>query len=227
MKSKYQEQVNPLERHHDTVSPEGTSAKTPLNQPETESIQVGTRIRAIRKQRGLTIRALAEQCQISPNTLSLIENERTSPSIRTLGQLAQGLCIHLATLLEPEPPGQGVVYQQQGQRSITRFANGTIENLGDGLPPLGAEPILVTLETHLSPPENVSHAGREFVYCIEGRMICHIGGSQYPLSAGDSLLFDASIPHRWENTYPDPSHLLVLFCPMDASDHPVEQHLGH
>ena len=200
----------------------------PLQQPiETEPIQVGTRIRTIRKQHGLTIRALAEQCQISPNTLSLIENERTSPSIRTLSQLAQGLGVNISTLLEPESPEQVVVYQQQGQRTVTRFANGTIENLGDGLPPLGAEPILVTLETHQTDSEDVSHAGREFVYCIDGSVACIIAGTRYPLSAGDSLLFDAGVPHRWENTHSQPSRLLVLFCPMDAHERPVEQHLGH
>ena len=194
---------------------------------EMESVQIGSRIRMLRKERGLTIRALAEQCQISPNTLSLIENDRTSPSIRTLGQLAQGLGVNISTFLEPESAGQGVVYQHQGQRTVTRFSNGTIENLGDGLPPLGAEPILVTLETHSAEVNEISHAGREFVYCIEGSIACFIGGTSYSLSVGDSLLFDASIPHRWENTHAQSSRLLVLFCPMDAHDHPVEQHLDH
>ena len=194
---------------------------------ETDPVQIGARIRAIRKQHNLTIRALANRCQISPNTLSLIENDRTSPSIRTLGQLSQGLDVSISTFLEPEHPEQGVVYQRQGQRAITRFANGTIENLGDGLPPLGAEPILVTLDTHPTTSPDVSHAGREFVYCIEGSIACIIAGNRYPLAVGDSLLFDAGVPHRWENTYSQPSRLLVLFCPMDASDQPVEQHLGH
>jgi transcriptional regulator with XRE-family HTH domain len=221
MNTKNKNLISPIDIHQDTASTE------PSQQQEIEIIQVGTRIRAIRKRLGLTIRALAEQCQISPNTLSLIENERTSPSIRTLGLLAMGLNVQLSTLLEPEPPGQCVVYQRQGQRAVTRFASGTIENLGDGLPPLGAEPILVTLEIHHTTPDDVSHAGREFVYCIDGSVACTIGKTRYPLSGGDSLLFDASIPHRWENMNPQPSRLLVLFCPMDARDHPIEQHLGH
>jgi transcriptional regulator with XRE-family HTH domain len=194
--------------------------------PDDARVEVGARIRSIRKQQGLTIRALAEQCQISPNTLSLIENDRTSPSLRTLGQLAQGLGVSISTFLEPESEGQGVVYQRQGQRQVTRFTNGTIENLGDGLPPLGAEPILVTLETRPGKSEDVSHSGREFVYCIEGSVACFIGGTRYPLAGGDSLLFDAEIPHHWENTHARPSRLLVLFCPMEAHEHPVEQHLG-
>lgn len=218
MNTKDQYLISPQDSHQDSDLPK------PLRM---ENIQLGERIRAIRKQRGLTIRGLAEQCQISPNTLSLIENERTSPSIRTLGQLAQGLGVALSAFLEPVPLGQGVVYQRQGERSITHFTNGTIEDLGDGLPPLGAEPILVTLETLQAAADDVSHAGREFVYCIEGRVMCYIGGTPYPLLTGDSLLFDASIPHRWENTHSQHSRLLVLFCPMDARDRPVEQHLGH
>jgi hypothetical protein len=60
-----------------------------------------------------------------------------------------------------------------------------------------------------------------------GDVVCFIGGVRYPLSVGDSLLFDAGIPHRWENTHSQSSRLLVLFCPMDTHDHPIEQHLGH
>jgi len=191
-----------------------------------DPVLIGSRIRAIRKEHGLTIRELAGQCRISPNTLSLIENDRTSPSIRTLGQLARGLGVSISTFLDAGPAGEGVVHQRKGQRRITRFASGTIENLGDGLPPLGAEPILVTLETKSAKIDEISHAGREFVYCIEGRVSCYIGKDCFLLMAGDSLLFNAAVPHRWENTHAQPAQLLVLFCPMDARDHPVEQHLN-
>lgn len=219
--TKNKDKTRPINSHQD--APSLTSAP---QSAQAEEIKVGRCIRRIRKQHGLTIRALAERCQISPNTLSLIENERTSPSIRTLGQLAHGLGVHPSMLLETGSPEHSVVYQRQGQRVTTRFANGTIEDLGDGLPPLGAEPILVTLESHQTPSGNVSHSGREFVYCIDGSVVCIISGTKYQLSDGDSLLFDANLPHRWENTHSEPSRLLVLFCPMDASEHPVEQHLN-
>lgn len=215
--------VQMMDGHHKVGANEENSPQL----DETENVQVGSRIRAIRKQRGQTIRNLAEECQVSPNTISLIENERTSPSIRTLCQIANGLGVSVSTLVEPEHPGSGVVHQKQGQRAITQFANGTIENLGEGLPPLGAEPILVTLETHGTRVEDASHAGREFVYCLDGKVDCVIAGTEYSLSVGDSLLFDASVPHHWENMRPQPSRLLVLFCPIDAHDQPVEQHLGH
>ena len=108
-----------------------------------------------------------------------------------------------------------------------RFANGTLEKLGAGLPPLGAEPILVTLDPGQADAQEISHAGREFIYCLAGKVICIVAGLEYPLAPGDSLLFDANAPHSWRNADPDSSKLLVLFCPMEAHDQPAERHLGH
>ena len=186
---------------------------------------VGFRLRAFRKQQGLSIRALADKCGISVNTLSLIENDKTSPNVNTLKLLADGLEIPIMSFFEEEKPEEGLVYQLQGQRPQMSFANGTLEKLGEGLPPLGAEPILVTLESTKEIVQEISHAGREFIYCLEGQVTCEIADRTYPLHPGDSLLFNARAPHRWLNAHSDPSKLLVLFCPMEGRDQPAERHL--
>lgn len=188
---------------------------------------IGARLRLLRREQRLSIRTLAAKCGISANTLSLIENERTSPSVHTLQLLARGLGVPLVTFFEGEKPEHALVYQQHGQRPLMRFANGTLEKLGEGLPPLGAEPILVTLDPGQVDAKDISHVGREFIYCLEGKVTCIIASQEYHLSPGDSLLFDASAPHRWLNTHPDCSKLLVLFCPVEARDQPAERHLGH
>ena len=193
---------------------------------QEDCIRVGLRVRAMRIERGLTIRALAESCQLSTNTLSLIENEKTYPNVHTLQLLARGLKIHIGAFFVCEEEEQSVIYQKHGQRAITRFSNGKLENLGDGLPRLGAEPILVTLEKTQEIPQDIRHAGREFVYCLDGDVACVIDKKAYQLSTGDSLLFDASISHHWENTRAEPSKLLVLFCSTDAQAKPTEKHLG-
>ncbi len=188
---------------------------------------IGARLRLLRREQKLSIRTLAVKCGVSANTLSLIENEHTSPSVHTLQLLARGLGVPLATFFEEEKPGLALVYQQQGQRPLMRFANGTLEKLGAGLPPLGAEPILVTLDPGQMDVKDISHIGREFIYCLEGKVTCVIASQEYHLSPGDSLLFDASAPHHWLNTHPGASKLLILFCPMEAHDQPAERHLGH
>jgi len=188
---------------------------------------VGSRLRTLRREQRLSIRSLAARCGISANTLSLIENDRTSPSLHTLQSLARGLGVPLVALFEEEMSGYALVYQRQGQRPVVHFANGMVENLGEGLPPLGAEPILVTLVSHPGDTQAISHVGREFIYCLEGKITCIVAGQEYSLCPGDSLLFDARAPHRWLNDYSAPSKLLVLFCPMEAHDQPAEHHLGN
>lgn len=189
-------------------------------------ILISARLRRLRREQKLSIRTLATKCGISSNTLSLIENDRTSPSVHTLQLLARGLGIPLSALFEEEKSEPALVYQHQGLRPLMRFANGTLEKLGEGLPPLGAEPILVTLDPGQADAKDISHLGREFIYCLEGKVICIVAGQQYPLSPGDSLLFDASAPHHWLNANPDATKLLVLFCPMEARDQPAERHLS-
>jgi transcriptional regulator with XRE-family HTH domain len=201
-----------------------TSEQEPCCSNET---LVGARLRTLRHERGLSIRTLAAKCGLSTNTLSLVENDRTSPSVHTLQLLARGLGLPLVAFFEEERPGYGLVFQQRGQRTCLRFANGTVENLGEGLPPLGAEPILVTLDPGQADAKDISHVGREFIYCLDGEVTCIVAGREYTLSPGDSLLFDARAAHHWLNTHPAPSKLLVLFCPMEARDQPAERHLDH
>lgn len=188
---------------------------------------IGARLRRLRREQNVSIRCLASKCGISVNTLSLIENNRTSPSLHTLHLLARGLGVPLVTLFDEDKPEYALVYQQYGQRPKMRFPSGTLENLGEGLPPLGAEPILVTLDADQVETGDISHAGREFIYCLKGKVTCVVANQEYSLSPGDSLLFDAHAPHHWQNPRSTPSQLLVLFCPMEAHDLPAERHLGN
>ena len=192
---------------------------------EVKEFTIGDRVRTFRKQKGLSIRSLADLCGISVNTLSLIENDRTSPNVNTLKLLARGLEISILAFFEDEKPEHGPVYQQYGQRPQMRFTNGTLEKLSEGLPSLGAEPILVTLENTSEKVQDISHTGREFIYCLDGKVTCYISDQPYQLLTGDSILFDARSPHYWINAQLKPSKLLVLFCPIDPQDQPTEHHL--
>jgi len=52
-----------------------------------------------------------------------------------------------------------------------------------------------------------------------------IGEDEYTLEAGDSLIFQAYIPHRWENRTGEICNALLIICPSDHRDRSVEQHL--
>lgn len=193
--------------------------------PATVEQLVGRRLRAMRTARGLTMRVLAEMSGLSVNTLSLIERGRTSPSVSTLQQLATQLQEPISAFFDPPSNNQHVLYQKSGQRPRVPLKQGTLENLGEGMPRIGAEPLIFIMEGDAESGKSPCvHSGREFVYCLEGQILFFIGDSTYFLTPGDSLLFDAYIPHRWKNLDSSPSSALFVFCPTEIHDYPIDGH---
>jgi transcriptional regulator with XRE-family HTH domain len=188
------------------------------------SEQVGHRLRALRKATNLSIRSLAERSGLSVNTLSLIENGKTSPSVSTLHQLAQSLNVPITSFFEGEQPQKRVVYQKAGERQQIVFSQGQMEKLSEGMPRLGSEPFITKLEPQAnSGEEPIVYPGREFIYCLEGHITYIVDGDLYPLAPGDSLIFDAYMPHSWRNTDSASSRALLVLCPVDSPDKPSER----
>jgi transcriptional regulator with XRE-family HTH domain len=199
---------------------------TPVAPPSKE-IDVGRRLREIRAGRSLSIRSLAEQSGLNVNTLSLIENQRTSPSVSTLQQLAQTLHVHISAFFETDHGDKLVVHQKAGARPHTAVTNGSIEDLGAGMPRFGAEPLIVTLAPNADSGKTpIVHTGREFVYCLEGQIAYSVDNETYLLEQGDSLLFEAYLPHHWKNLDTTPSRNLLVLCPLDERDRPTERHFS-
>ena len=73
--------------HTDQLATRNSDISGESNNP----IDVGSRLRMLRAGASLSIRALAEMSGLNVNTLSLIENGKTSPSVSTLQQLAGAL----------------------------------------------------------------------------------------------------------------------------------------
>jgi len=191
------------------------------------SIDVGARLRLLRAGAGLSIRALAEMSGLNVNTLSLIENGKSSPSVSTLQQLAGALGVPVTEFFVTEQGTNTVVYQKDGKRPRALFEHGSMEDLGAGMSRFGAEPLIVTLEAKADSGKNpIVHTGREFVYCLEGRVAYTVDTETYLLEPGDSLLFEAYLPHRWRNTDATPSRVLLVLCPMDERDQPTQRHFA-
>ena len=196
------------------------------SQPSTE-INVGRRLRELRTTRGLSIRALAEQSGLNVNTLSMIENGKTSPSVSTLQQAATALKAPINAFFETQIYPQSIVYQRAGNRQSAAFSHGTLADLGAGFARSGLEPFVVTLEPQADSGDTpIVHTGLEFVFCLEGCITYEVEGESFSLDSGDSLLFEAHLPHRWRNAGNTPSRSLLLLCPSDERDHPDERHFA-
>jgi transcriptional regulator with XRE-family HTH domain len=192
-----------------------------------DDIDVGRRLREIRAGRGLSMRVLAEMSGLNINTLSLIENQRTSPSVSTLQQLAQALRVPISAFFETDHGNQQVVHQKSGKRPRVAFRHGSIEDMGAGMSRYGAELYITTLDPNADSGKTpIVHTGREFIYCLEGHIAYTVDSDTYLLEPGDSLLFEAYLPHYWKNMDDTPSSNLLLLCPLDERDRPTERHFS-
>jgi quercetin dioxygenase-like cupin family protein len=95
------------------------------------------------------------------------------------------------------------------------------------MPRFGAEPFIVTLAPNADSGKNpIVHTGREFIYCLEGHIAYIVDIETYLLEPGDSLLFEAYLPHHWKNLDASPSRNLLVLCPLDERDQPKERHFS-
>jgi transcriptional regulator with XRE-family HTH domain len=184
---------------------------------------LGNRLRELRRHQGLSLRALAEKSGLSANTLSLIENGKTSPSVSTLQQIALALNIPITAFFESRVNREPVIFTQKSQRASAEFAHGRIEELGRGIGNEGLQPFIVTLDPRTdSGPQPLSHEGSEFIYCLSGRVIYNVIGEEYALEAGDTLMFSSKMPHSWHNPLDEPVQLIITLATAENGRRPVQ-----
>jgi len=191
-----------------------------------ESPDVGSRIRDLREQSDLSLRALAEMCDVSPNTVSMIERGLTSPCVDTLQRLATGLRVPITALFENgEPPARLVL-----TRSTDRMQGGCpgmmVEHLASGLASHAFASFLITMEPGtIAKTTPIKQAGVGWLYCLEGLVAYEVEGQEYRLARGDTMLFDASLPHRWQNPGAMQAQMILVLDAGEHHDPTVEQHL--
>jgi len=196
--------------------------------PFNTAIRVGVCLRTLRNERGLSLRSLAEISGLNFNTLSLIENGKSNPSVGTLQRLAFALNVPITAFFESENKTKGIVFQKNGQRTSASFSYGSLANLGAGLSYQWGQVILVSLNPGTnSGNEPVVHTGYELVYCIEGFIDYKIDEEDYTLEPGDSLFFEAHLPHWWANKGEKVSRSLLVLYPSDENDKPLEKHFPY
>jgi transcriptional regulator with XRE-family HTH domain len=180
---------------------------------------LGERLKSARLAKGYSLRELAAEIGVSASLLSQVENGKSKASVTNLHALVTALDITLDELFASEERSAQAVIERQsplgaafreatepvhrvGQRPVLQMAGGvTWERLTSHMGHL-VDTQLVTYQPGSSSSSDGTlsrHNGTEFAYLIEGRLTLRLGYDEYQLEAGDSLSFDSTIPHQYEN----------------------------
>jgi len=193
---------------------------------EQETPDVGSRVRALRHERGLSLRALAELSDLSPNTISLVERGSTSPSVSTLQRLATALGVLITDFFTEPIERRQIIHTPAPERARAGSASVMLESLGYGLEQQACDPFFVTLKAGANSGDQIMlHSGHELIYILEGELDYEISGETYHLVPGDALLFHAELPHRWRNPIDEPVVFLLIMQVTTERQEMVDQHL--
>lgn len=194
---------------------------------EAKSINIGERLKKLREDRNLSIRALARLSDLSANAISVIERGKSSPSVSTLYKIANALEIPVTAFFKESPPKGKVVFQKGSNRIRIPFHRGLWEELGGENYTGQAEPFMLTLESGGDSGRfPMSHGGDEFVLCLRGQLTYQVGEQTYVLESGDSLLFDASLDHQWRNSGDTVANAVFVITGHSISESPSGVHFA-
>ncbi len=180
-----------------------------------EAPTIGPRLKALREAGGLSLRDLAERSGVSAPMLSQVERNETSPTIAVAHRIASGLDLSLSQLLRlDEGPPVSVVRAGDVKPSRERRGHRT-EVLTPALPGQRAELSRHTLRAGAAtgvpgdPPLHEPGA-REIAHVEAGTVVLCLDDERHELHAGDTVTFDADLPHHFENPGKEEAVLLAV-----------------
>ncbi|PWJ21248.1 helix-turn-helix domain-containing protein [Jannaschia seohaensis] len=185
---------------------------------KAEPLDLGPRVRDLRKARGWTLEQAAQQAGLARSTLSKIENGQMSPTYDALKKLAVGLEIGVPQLFTPPKKDQVT-----GRRAITRLGEGQAhptatyehELLASALTTKRMLPYRARIRARAFEEFDgwVRHDGEEFLLVLTGtiRLLTEFY-EPVEMRRGDSAYYDASMGHNVISTSPEDATILWVTC---------------
>lgn len=188
-------------------------------QEDVSALDLGNKIRGLRKRKNLTLQNVADRTGLSAPLLSQIENEITAPPLATLIKISKALGVTISYFFRESSSTDRISvvrkseYQQPNVSRPGQFSNVGYSFKALSLPMIDRhmEPFLVEFESR--PEEEMlyyNHFGEEFLFVQEGRLEFRGGEQVTVLEPGDCLYFDSGIPHALRSIGNDVAKALVV-----------------
>jgi transcriptional regulator with XRE-family HTH domain len=176
-----------------------------------DELRLGQRLRQLRRDRHLTLRALAERAGMTESFLSQVEREVASPSIASVQRIARALGLSIAELFA-EQPSPGRVVRREARRRVAYPGLGAVDEFLTA----GHDGRLQVILSTIGPgggtgDEAYAHdSDEEVVIVLDGSLELWVADEHYVLREGDTITHDSRLPHRNRNPGEVPAR--VLFC---------------
>lgn len=177
-------------------------------------MDVGSRLRAARKRLGLSQRELARLSGVNNGTISLIEQNKISPSVSSLKRLLDTVSMSLGEFFGDENPAAEKRFFRAAELTEYGSGNVTFRQVGATLP--GRK--LQILHERYAPSGDtgdamLGHPGQEGGIVLKGQIEVTVGVETEVLRAGDAYYFDSSTPHRFRNVGEEECEIISVCTP--------------
>jgi transcriptional regulator with XRE-family HTH domain len=165
------------------------------------SAAVGANLRRLRTRRGLSLERLAQRSGVSRAMLSQIELAQSTPTIGILWKIARALGVTFSALItagtQPVP-----VVLRKGHAKVLTSQDGSF--VSRALFPVDEPRRVEFYELQLAAGRHEEAAPhppgtRENLVVQRGRVSITVDGVTHELATGDAILFQADVPHRYDN----------------------------
>jgi transcriptional regulator with XRE-family HTH domain len=163
---------------------------------------IGSNIRSLRKQKGLTLRSFAKKVNVSASFISQLEAGKINPSLSKLKDIATSLNTTVGQLIGENDRPESLLITRELDRKHD-------EHIGEGMNVYlltspdqykQMEPLWIKMDKDANSGDHkYQHFGQEFVLILKGKCEITLNDTKYILNKGDSIYFNSNIPHSFRN----------------------------
>jgi transcriptional regulator with XRE-family HTH domain len=174
-------------------------------------IDVGNRIKSIRKRKGLTLQDLSEKSGMSATAISAIERNVSSPTVNTLASIGKALGESLSSLLGEADIAYVVTRADGRERPATLARGADLQSLAAGVPGQRFQPMIGVLAPGATSGDGlVNHRGDDFLFVLKGALDVESNGNTIRLGEGDSVYLRENTPYRWKNAAAGETQIILV-----------------